>query len=117
MRRHRTDLLSLLFGLLFLAVVGTWAGSSYLHWDVDWELPNLGWFVAGGLILVGLLGLLGSMRRNPAPPPSFDATPVPTPDVTDGSTPTQDLTVGPAASPVGRDAPAATTGPGDEPND
>jgi hypothetical protein len=61
---HRTDVLSLFFGVVFLAVVGWWAAAYYLNWTVDWSwnLPNMGWFVAAALILLGLLGLLASAR-------------------------------------------------------
>jgi hypothetical protein len=70
MRRHRTDLTSLIFGLFFLTIVGFWAVSTYTDWRIDWQLPNFGWFVAGTLILIGVLGLLASMRRQPAAPPT-----------------------------------------------
>jgi hypothetical protein len=61
---HRTDLVSLFFGVMFLGVVGWWAAAYYLNWSVDWSwnVPNMGWFVAGALILLGLLGLLASAR-------------------------------------------------------
>ena len=59
MKAHSTDGLSLTFGVIFLAIVGWWA----LAKSVDITLPNLGWFVAGALILLGVLGLLGALRR------------------------------------------------------
>jgi hypothetical protein len=66
MKAHTTDGLSLTFGVIFLAIVGWWA----LAKSVDVTLPNLGWFVAGALILLGVLGLLGALRRSkPVTPP------------------------------------------------
>jgi hypothetical protein len=69
-RRRGTDVVSLVFGLLFLSVAGSWALDYYLnlHWRIDWELPHVGWIIAGSLILVGLLGILGSLRRERAEP-------------------------------------------------
>ncbi len=66
--RHRTDLLSLFFGVVFLAVAGVWAGTRYLglDWMFVWRLPDFGWVVAGALVLLGLLGIVASLRR-PAP--------------------------------------------------
>ena len=66
MKSHRTDGLSLTFGVIFLAIVGWWI----LAKTVDLTLPNLGWFVAGGLIVLGLLGLIGALRRGRQAPPA-----------------------------------------------
>lgn len=65
MKAHRTDGLSLTFGLVFLAIVAWWLVAA----TVDLSLPNLGWFVAGALIVLGLLGLVGALRsgRDAAP--------------------------------------------------
>jgi hypothetical protein len=62
MKAHRTDGLSLTFGLLFAAFVVWWL----VLGRVDVKLPALGWLVAGALILFGLLGLLGALRANRA---------------------------------------------------
>ena len=78
MKRHRTDVVSLLFGLLFLALAGWWAVAYYLDWTVNWNVPNFGWIAAGILIAVGLFGVAASLRRDrPEPalaeaPESFD---------------------------------------------
>ena len=58
MRPHRTDGVSLSFGLIFLLVALWWAVSQV----VDLHLPALGWLVAGALILFGVVGLLGAIR-------------------------------------------------------
>lgn len=58
MKTHRTDGLSLAFGLVFLAAVGWWIFGR----TVDIALPELGWFVAGALIVFGVIGLLGALR-------------------------------------------------------
>lgn len=58
MKPHRTDVFSLLFGLLFLAVV-TWWGTGRV---LPLALPGLGWFLAGALIVFGVAGLLGALR-------------------------------------------------------
>ncbi|GAB2924806.1 hypothetical protein GCM10027280_10010 [Micromonospora polyrhachis] len=70
MKPHRTDGVSLVFGLLFLGLVVWWL----LAQIFDLALPPIGWFAAGGLILLGVLGLLGALRANRNPPP---APPVP----------------------------------------
>ena len=48
MKPHRTDGVSLIFALIFLAVAGWWLIAQV----VDLALPAVGWFVAGGLILL-----------------------------------------------------------------
>lgn len=58
MKPHRTDGVSLSFGMIFMAVVVWWAVSQV----VDLRLPALGWLAAGGLILFGVVGLLGAIR-------------------------------------------------------
>jgi hypothetical protein len=63
MKAHRTDRVSLTFGLLFLAVAAWWLVSRL----VDLPLPAGGWFVAGALILIGLLGVVGALRSARAP--------------------------------------------------
>jgi len=58
MRPHRTDGVSLSFGLIFLLVALWWAVSRVVHL----QLPAMGWLVAGALILFGVVGLLGAIR-------------------------------------------------------
>ncbi|HEX5202154.1 hypothetical protein ACFQS1_06945 [Paractinoplanes rhizophilus] len=81
MKPHRTDGVSLSFGLIFLLVALWWALSRV----VNIHLPAIGWLVAGGLIVFGVLGLLGAIRsgRTPAPQPA----PVAQPAVTEPEVP------------------------------
>ncbi|GLY00917.1 MULTISPECIES: phage holin family protein [Actinoplanes] len=69
MRAHRTDGVSLTFALIFLGVAAWWAVSQV----VTVHLPAVGWIVAGGLILFGVIGLLGAIRSGrrdqPVPEP------------------------------------------------
>ena len=58
MKAHRTDGISLSFALVFFAIFAWWTIAQV----VDLELPAVGWFVAGGLILLGVLGLVGALR-------------------------------------------------------
>ncbi len=60
MRVHRTDLVSFAFGLLFLAFAAWWLLAQML----GLVLPPVGWFLAGGLILIGGLGLVGALRSS-----------------------------------------------------
>jgi Domain of unknown function (DUF1707) len=60
MKSHRTDGVSLSFGLVFLLIAG-WYLAARL---VDLHLATMGWSVAGGLILLGLLGLAGALRTS-----------------------------------------------------
>lgn len=72
MKAHRTDGVSLVFALIFLALAGWWL----LAQRLDLALPAVGWFLAGALILVGVLGLLGALRSGRSTPPaSVPATP------------------------------------------
>jgi hypothetical protein len=59
MKRHPTDTVSLVFGLLFAAVVGFWA----LHAVTD-STPRLpaAWIGAIALLIIGVVGLVGSLR-------------------------------------------------------
>ncbi|WP_433300767.1 hypothetical protein ACQP2F_04185 [Actinoplanes sp. CA-030573] len=67
MKPHRTDGVSLSFGVIFLLVAIWWAVSRV----VTIHLPAVGWLVAGALIMFGVIGLLGAIRsgRRPAPQP------------------------------------------------
>jgi hypothetical protein len=58
MKRHRTDTVSLIFGLIFLIIVGWWL----LGRTVNVGLPALAWMVAVGLLTLGVLGLVGVLR-------------------------------------------------------
>lgn len=58
MKAHRTDLVSLAFGLVFLALSVWWLLARIL----GLTLPPVGWFLAGALILIGVLGLAGALR-------------------------------------------------------
>ncbi|ROP30160.1 hypothetical protein [Couchioplanes caeruleus] len=58
MKPHRTDGISLSFGLIFLLAAFWWAVAKI----VTVPLPQPGWLVAGVLILFGTIGLLGAIR-------------------------------------------------------
>jgi hypothetical protein len=62
MRRHRADLISLGFGLFFLILAAWWSVNYYLHWRIQVNVPNFGWILAGALIVVGVLGVVASLR-------------------------------------------------------
>ena len=60
MKPHRTDGVSLSFGLIFLILALWWAISRV----VTLHLPAVGWVVAGALIVFGMGGLLGAIRTS-----------------------------------------------------
>lgn len=59
MKRHSTDVTSLVFGLLFLSVFGLWYAVEY------GSLGAEGLAIAGpvALVMIGLVGLLASMTK------------------------------------------------------
>lgn len=71
MKRHGTDAVSLTFGLVFSLIAGWWLTAQL----VDIPLPQVGWVLAGGLILLGVLGLVGALRtgRSTGPPSTAPA--------------------------------------------
>ena len=81
MRPHRMDGVSLSFGLIFLLVALWWAVSQV----VTLHLPAIGWIVAAGLILFGVVGLLGAIRSGRREVPA--AAPVPATAETPGDLP------------------------------
>lgn len=98
MKAHRTDAVSLVFALIFLAAAAWWL----LAQIMDLSLPAVGWFVAGALILIGIGGLFGALRAGrsgaPAADPTSDLTTSPIsgpptdPDVVSGGSPVRDGT-------------------------
>jgi hypothetical protein len=60
MKRHRTDAVSLVFGLAFLFIALWWL----IGRSVSVGLPMLGWILAAALISLGALGLVGALRAN-----------------------------------------------------
>jgi hypothetical protein len=62
MKAHRTDVLSLVFGLLFLAVVLGFTAQSMFNL----RLPDIRWFLAGGGVLVGLIVLVTALAPDRA---------------------------------------------------
>ena len=55
--------MSFVFGLLFVGLSVWWLLAQIL----GLALPAVGWFLAGALMLIGVLGLVGAVR--PAGPP------------------------------------------------
>ena len=76
MKPHRTDGVSLTFALLFLAIAAWWFIAQLFHLP----LPAVGWFVAGALIFLGALGLMGALRSGKGDtPPPVEPAPAPEP--------------------------------------
>jgi hypothetical protein len=65
MNRHASDTVSLIFGIAFLAVAAAWLLTRWM----EVQLPSVGWVVACGLVLLGVLGLISSalLRRGDTP--------------------------------------------------
>jgi hypothetical protein len=63
MNRHPFRWEGLAFGLFFLAVLGQWA-----VWEQDWLEPeDLGYLAAATLILLGALGIAGTLAAQRRP--------------------------------------------------
>jgi hypothetical protein len=60
MSRHATDVVALTAGCVFLAIVAVWA----LAKTVTIDLPSMGWFAAGLLVVLGAVGLVAAVRPN-----------------------------------------------------
>jgi len=58
MRRHRTDPVSLVVGLVLTALAGWWL----LVQVTDAVMPAIGWLTAGALVVFGVLGLVANVR-------------------------------------------------------
>ncbi len=58
MKRHRTDGISLVFGVVFLLVAGWWLLGRTVHAG----LGSQAWVISVALIGTGGLGLLGALR-------------------------------------------------------
>jgi hypothetical protein len=102
MKTHRTDGVSLTFGLIFLFIAGWWLVAR----GVQLDSPQIGWFLAGGLILLGLLGLVGALRSSRTTESATDQPAAPT------SVPTGDLTA--TGSPAWSPGSAEYPGPADK---
>ena len=68
MKRHPFRWEALIFGVVFLAVVGTWLSRTLGLFDPD----EWAWVVAGTLIAVGIAGIVSSVAtpRTPVPAPT-----------------------------------------------
>ena len=58
MNVHRTDAVSLVFGLIFLLIVAGWL----FGFEFNVPLPRFGWIAAGRLIAAGVIGLFRALR-------------------------------------------------------
>jgi hypothetical protein len=63
MNKHATDVLSLVAGVVFVAIAGLWR----VVRTVANGLSSFGGLVAGGLILAGVLGIAGTLRPGRTP--------------------------------------------------
>jgi hypothetical protein len=60
MKTHRTDVVSLVFGLLFVTVALLFTAQSLF----SVEVPDVRWFLAGGGVLIGLTILVTALVPN-----------------------------------------------------
>jgi len=58
MKKHRTDAVSLVFGLIFAAAVGWWALASLTDSEVE-----AGWVAVAALLVIGVLVLISTVAR------------------------------------------------------
>nr|WP_229400770.1 hypothetical protein [Micromonospora okii] len=108
MRAHRTDIVSLGFGLFFVALAAWWLLAQLL----GLALPPVGWFLAGGLILIGVLGLAGALRSGRGHRTARAEDPAPT--GTENPGPAAEPSAGPGPLPAGQpsaDEPVSGAGP------
>jgi hypothetical protein len=104
---HRTDVISLTFGLIFLGIVVVWLFNVVL----DLHVREPGWIGAGALILFGLIGLLGALRSDRRGGDDNAAVSPPGPEMNPEVSPEVGPEVGPEVSPVSK----ASGAPHDEP--
>lgn len=57
MKRHPIDVVSLVFGLIFVGIAGWWLVYTWLGFSAPF-----GWVVAVALIVIGTIGLLAAIR-------------------------------------------------------
>jgi uncharacterized membrane protein HdeD (DUF308 family) len=73
MKRHPTDVISLIFGLIFVGIAGWWL----LARVSSIALP-VGWVVAIALVVIGTIGLVAAIRPGRRDHPDQDqSTPPP----------------------------------------
>jgi outer membrane biosynthesis protein TonB len=73
MKAHRTDSLSLFFGLAFLMISGGYLATAY----IDLDLPSVGWFLAAGLIFLGVVGAITALVPSKQPETQPETQPAP----------------------------------------
>ncbi|MDT5027325.1 MAG: hypothetical protein QOE61_3751 [Micromonosporaceae bacterium] len=117
MKRHSTDLASLAFGLIFAGIAGWWLVGRYIP-GVHVSVPYLGLILAGALIVLGLLGVAGSLRRerrsndaavNENDGAVNDAVAASDPDTTDAALPDPAEPVGPETAELPHPLPRSET--------
>jgi hypothetical protein len=116
MNRHATDLVSLVFGLAFVTISAWWLTARFINIDI----PHAGWFAATALIVLGLVGVVVSLRSGRDTVAAAPATAIPMPAAapTSPTAPTSPAT-DPDPADTDTDVPGAGGGGdvGDEPRD